>query len=181
MATVGQSRLIQFWIADVASVPITTCTLSSFAISFTRDGAACADGLSLVNNGAGSYCLQYTPTAAGRDAVTIDDTVNDLYYCDIEPIVLVGSDGLDLVTVTQDYGGVGALLPSAPQLATFTLYAYFYSDWSVGNNDPSYALASYQLDSSGAWSLTLVPGTYTLVLTNNIGTTIVFQPRLVVA
>ena len=107
MWPVGQIRLIQFWIASVTSVPVTTCTLASFTITFTRNGVTCTDPVTLVNVGGGSYQLQYTPSAAGRDVINIDDNVNDLHYCDIETI----SDemGSDAILLTQNTPTANAL------------------------------------------------------------------------
>jgi hypothetical protein len=181
MATVAQSRLIPFWIADINSQPISNYTLASLSIIFTRNGQSCSDALTLVNNGGGSYSLLYTPSALGTDQIKIDDSANDLHYCDIEVILPPALPPSNAVMVTQDYGGTGALLPSVPNLSSYTLYAFLSSDWNVGNSDPSYAAGSYQLDDSGDWSLELLAGTYTLVLMDGTGTVIVFEPTVVVA
>jgi hypothetical protein len=181
MANVAQSRLVPFWIADINSQPISNYTLASLSITFTRNGQPCSDALVLVNNGGGSYALSYTPSGLGLDQINIDDSTNDLHYCDIEEILSPATPGSDAVMVTQDYGGTGVLLPSVPNRSSFTLYAFLSSDWNVGNSDPSYAAGSYQLDDSGDWSLELLAGTYTLVLMDGTGTVIVFEPTVVVA
>ena len=179
MLPVGQIRLIQFWIASVTSVPVTTCTLDSFTITFTRDGVACTDPLSLVNNGAGSYCLQYTPSAAGRDVINIDDAVNDLHYCDIETISADLSS--DAILLTQNTPTANALKVTASSPSSYTLYVYNSSDWASGNTDTFYALDSTQLDSYGNWLTTpiyVIPGTYHIVIRDNTGTVTVLMPYL---
>lgn len=169
--------MIQFWIADVNSNPITDCTLASFTITFTRNGVTCTDPLTLVNNGGGSYCLEYTPSAAGCDVINIDDNVNDLHYCDIEVI----DPTSDVLTLTQDYGGSGALKVGIPKSATYTLYVYNSSDWATGNTATYMAIAYTALDSSGNWltpSLYVVPGTYHIVIRNGAGAVQVLKAYL---
>ena len=172
MWPVGQTRLIEFWIADIDSVPVTTCTLDSFTITFTRDGVACTDPLSLVNNGAGSYCLSYTPSAAGRDIININDVTHDLHYCDIETISLSSDGSSTTVLLTQNTPTANALQVTIADPSSYTLYVYNSSDWTGGNTDTFYALDSTQLDSSGNWLTTpiyVIPGTYHIVIRNGAG------------
>lgn len=187
MGVVGQTRSIQFWIVDINSVPVTDCTLGSFVITFTRSGTACADPLTLVDAGAGVYFLRYTPSAPGTDSFVIDDNVHDLHYYDVEDITWAsgggggGGDGTSfIVTVNQDYGGAGKLRPTLVNLSTFTLYAFLDSDWSIGNSDPAFARGSYRLDSTGDWSLDLLPNVYDLVLMDHVETTVVFAVKTAV-
>jgi hypothetical protein len=179
MWPVGQIRLIQFWIASVTSVPVTTCTLASFTITFTRNGVTCTDPVTLVNVGGGSYQLQYTPSAAGRDVINIDDNVNDLHYCDIETI----SDeiGSDAILLTQNTPTANALRVTAANPTSYTLYVYNSSDWTSGNTGTFYALDSTQLDSSGNWLTTpiyVIPGTYHIVIRDSTGAVTVLKPYL---
>jgi hypothetical protein len=183
VATIGQSRLIEFWIANVSSVPITTYTLSNFTITFTRNGVACTDALALVNNGGGSYCLEYTPSIAGRDVINIDDNVNDLHYCDIEDITADGgSDSTSTVlSITQNTGGANALQVTAASPMSYTLYVYNSSDWQTGNTDTSAAVGYTQLDSSGNWLTTpiyLTSGTYHVIIRDGAGAVTVLQAFL---
>ena len=183
MTSVGQPRLIQFWIRNVASVPITTCTLASFVITFAREGIACTDPLSLVNNGGGSYCLSYTPSAVGRDVIYIDDNVNDLHYCDIETISVSGDGSSTAVSLTQNTPTPNALQVTVPNASSYTLYVYNSSDWTGGNTDTFYALDSTQLDSSGNWLTTpiyVIPGTYHIVIRNGAGAVQVLMAYLTV-
>ena len=185
MWPVGQTRLIEFWIANVASVPVTTCTIASFAITFKRDGVTCTDPLSFVNNGGGSYCLSYTPSAAGRDIINIDDNVNDLHYCDIETISVTSDGGgsSTVVSLTQDTPTSNALQVTVPNASSYTLYVYNSSDWTTGNTDTSQALDSTQLDSSGNWLTTpiyVIPGTYHIVIRNGAGAVQVLMTYLTV-
>jgi hypothetical protein len=175
----GQIRLIQFWIASTAGVPITTCTLDSFTITFTRNGIICTDSLSLVNNGAGSYSLQYTPSTAGQDVITIDYSVNGLHYCDIGTISADFSSSA--ILLTQNIPTSNALMVTVPNPSSYTLYVYNSSDWASGNTDTFYALDSTQLDSYGNWLTTpiyVIPGTYHIVIRDNTGTVTVLMPYL---
>ena len=179
MWPVGQIRLIQFWIADVASVPVTTCTLASFTIIFTRDGVACTDPVTLVNVGGGSYQLQYTPSAGGRDVINIDDEAHDLHYCDIETISADLSSSA--VLLTQNTPTANALQVTAPNPSSYTLYVYNSSDWTSGNTDTFFALDSTQLDSSGNWLTTfiyVVSGTYHIVIRDGSGAVTVLMAYL---
>jgi len=172
LGTVGQSRRIVFWITDANSRPVTGRTLSSFSITLLRNGSPCSDPLTLTDLGNGEYALQYTPSAAGTDDLQIDDNVIGLHFRDIEAVGVQGDAPVTLM---------GDLLPSYPNLAPSVLYAYFSSDWSTGNTNPSFAQGSYQLDSTGQWSLLLLPGVYDLILRDASGTTIVFQTNVEVA
>lgn len=178
MEYTGRTRQIDFWIADADSNAVPGLTLANFTVTFTRDGQPCSDSLTLTDRGSGAYSLIYTPSAVGRDVIQIDDNVNDLHYGDAEEICT--NLETTSVTVTQDYGGSGALRPASLDLSSFTLYAFPSADWSLGNTDPSYSSGAYQLDSTGNWSLQLLPGAYNLVLVS-ASTTYVFKFNLVVA
>lgn len=177
MATVGETRLIRFWIADVNSNPITTCTLANFAITFTRNGVACTDPLTLLNIGGGTYDLEYTPSAAGRDIIQIDDNTDDLHYTDIAVI----EPGSDVVSLTQNTPTTNALQVTVPNPSTYTLYVYDSSDWATGNTDTFDALAFTQINSSGNWltaTLYVIPGTYHIVIRNGSGAVQVLKAYL---
>lgn len=163
MDTVGVSRIVQFWLADVHSVPVTTYTLANLSITFTRDHVACSDTLTLTHQGSGLYYLQYTPTAAGRDVIQIDDNTNDLHYTDVAVI----DPGSDVVAITQNTPTTDALKVTAANPADYTLYVYDSNDWVTGNSETYSALGSTQIDASGNWvssPIYLTPGTYHIVI-----------------
>lgn len=88
---------------------------------------------------------------------------------------------VSVINLTQNYGGTNALLPLGGDLSSYILMIFNSSDWEVGNCDNTYAIAMTELDDSGNWQvspLSIVPGTYHLIIRNNFGITTVFRPYL---
>lgn len=183
MQRVGQPRSIYFRLADLNNTPVLGATLTSLAVTLVRDSAPANDPLSLIDKGDGSYLLEYAPSAPGQDTLTITDAANGLVYTDIETIF--NDDGFyglpGTRTLTQDYGGTDALRLSYPSLSGYTLYAFLSRVWIAGNQKTSHAAASTRLDGSGKWSLTVLPGTYHLVLANAQGNLQLFKMNLAVS
>src|SRR5208282_4413502 len=88
MGVVGQLRYVDFRVLDNSNVPVTSLSLSNFAVNptppidyeysntqstilFERDDVACLDALTLFNHLDGRYTLMYTPSAIGHDYVDI--------------------------------------------------------------------------------------------------------------
>ena len=178
MAQVGRKRYIHFRIADGAGVPVTGRLLSNFAVTFLRDGVACADPLTLVDRTAGLYCLIYLPSTPGQDFVELYDLENDLRIGDDEYVETTETLAAFL---TQDTGGVGALKADVRQPQTFTLYVFKSEIWQSGNHTPLAADASTPLDAFGNWLISPLPvlrATYHIVLMNGRGDTHVIRPFL---
>ena len=187
MAYVGTKRFIYFRLLDINSNPVTGRVQSQFSIIFTRNNTESPDTLTVTEIGAGRYFASYTPSTTGTDYVEIYDAATSIRAEDVEVIELSLTQILEdtgiagnVVVVNQDYGGAGVLRPSVSNLSTYVLYAFLSSNWSIGNTNPAYAVASYQMDSTGNWSFSLASNTYNLVLINDAGSVIVFKFNLIV-
>jgi len=96
-----------------------------------------------------------------------------------------------LVNLTQDTGGTGALVPTLPipfssgppavDLSQYLLMVFQSSDWDVGRIDNTYALGITELDVAGNWitsPIYVISGTYHVIIRNNYGTTKVIKAYL---
>lgn len=185
MARVGRKRYIEFRLADISGVAVTTRALADLTVIFTRDDVVCTDSLTLVNKGDGRYILEYTPSAAGHDYLDIYDPGTDLRNIDAEDVddATTFFDLTNNVSLTQDFGGTGALKPVITNPQLYTLYVFPSQAWQTGQTDQSNAVAATNLDSQGNWlttPLTVNHGTYHIVLVGSSGDTHVIRSFLTV-
>lgn len=187
MALVGKARFIPIRIADLNSNPVTNRTLADLDVILLRNAEPCTDAVNLINIGDGLYFVSYTPSAVGDDYLEVYDQFYDLRFMDTETVDGLSSGGGldqgDVVNLTQDYDGVGALKADVADPSSYTLYVFNSQDWVAGYRTGLTALASTAIDASGNWLLSplpLVPGTYHLVLMNNQGATHVLRAFLTV-
>src|SRR5208282_2827678 len=187
---VGTQRSIPFICVDTNSNPVTTLALSDFTINpslpsgwppliygantivFQRNAVACSDVLTLQNNSDGTYILKYTPSATGADYIGI--------FIDSLGAASIGLPLVDQATITtggtpeaeniayldQNYPTSDAMLVTIPNPTAYTIFAYNYSDWSLGRTDTLYAIGSSSVNSDGTWANQIpvvTPGTYTVV------------------
>lgn len=183
---VSRTRYIEFRLVDISGNPVTGQTLSDFVILFTRDNVACTDPLTLVEGTLGHYVCEYVPTAAGHDYVELYHTATDTRIEDAEDIDSTATffDLSGSVQVTQDYGGVGRLVPTTLSPQNYTLYAFLSIDYQSGNYSPAFAKGFTALDTSGNWittPMTLLPDTYHFVLLDSSSTRIVVAAFISVA
>lgn len=159
-------------------------TISNFSIDiFTVDGNTVdtSTRASLVIQPigfTGYYLAQYTPTIPGFYCLAIFNAAHTIR-------VINGVDidqALSYVNLTQDTGGVGALVPSnISDIEQYLLMVFLSTDWQVGRTDPSYAVASTGLDNQGNWlstPLIIQHGTYNVVVQNNSGIIVVIKAFL---
>lgn len=184
MLPLGTSRFVDLRIYNGAS-PVNGLTLANLTIYFTRNGHPCTDLIGLLPNGPGRYMVAYTPSAVGHDYVEVTYAPTGYVLMSSEDIVDLGAafSNNNAVTITQNYGGTGALVPHVPNPASYTLYIFKSSDWVSGNTDTSQAFSSTALAANGNWidtSLVLLHDTYHFILRNSAGEVIVFKANLVI-
>lgn len=183
---VGRTHFVPFRVGTVAS-PVTGLTLGSFVVVFTRDNVnitGASQGLAVVVNGSGRYCATYTPTDPGFYYLELYNVANTTLITDKVEIDTpqTASDVDNVINLTQDFGGVGALKPIIEDVADYTLMVFYSQDWQVGKTDNGFALASTALDSGGNWlttPLAVTPDTYHIVLKNDNGDMVVLRAFLV--
>jgi len=185
MGRVNRLRYIEFRLVDLSSNPITGRVLSQLQVFFTRNAVVCTDPLSLVELGSGRYILEYTPSAAGHDYLEMYDPPSQIRIEDSEDIDDANTffDLSATVGVSQDYGSIGRYKVIVSNPSSYVLYVFYTSDWDAGKTATNFALAATNIDSSGNWlstPITLVHGTYNLVLFGADGTIIVVAASLVV-
>lgn len=110
------------------------------------------------------------------------------HFVDVADISDSGDGPLAVVDLTQNYGSTGALVPvlsvslaKTYTLDQFVLFIFNSSDWNVGRKDPMYAIGATALDVSGNWAstpITVVPGTYHIVIMNSDNVIVVIAPFL---
>ena len=176
MGQVGTTRYIPWRIEDANSDPVTGRQLSDLQVIFLRDAAVCSDTLNLRETQSGLYFLEYTPTAVGEDYIDIYDATNDVRLVDDEVIVgtsgASGTSGMNIVQLTQDTGGVGALKVVLPDPSTYTLYVFVSQVWQSGQSSPTDAVAHTAINDDGSWAttpLSVLPGTYHIVVMSSNG------------
>jgi hypothetical protein len=185
MIPLGVARYIVLRIVSSAEVAFPGLVFSQIQTAFFRNNLLCTDALTFTEWGGGYYFISYTPTAAGSDYFAV-------YYPAANYLLETRETVVDLanmfstgnaVSVTQNTGGSGALLPVITNTASYTLYLYNSSDWLSGNTDTSQAAGSTALDASGNWlqsPVTVLHGTYHFVLRNNAGVVVVFRANVVI-
>jgi hypothetical protein len=181
MATVGNTRYIEFRVVDINNNPVTTLTLADFSVIFTRNNAACGDTLSLVNNGTGHYVLTYIPSAVGHDYVELYNVANDVRPSDAEDVQSGALVGTDTVGLTQDYGSVGRYKITFADPQTYSVYVFNSQDWQTGLTSPASALIGTTIDTFGNWistPLMVLHGTYHIVAIKNTGASVVLSAFL---
>lgn len=183
MVLISVPRYIEFTLLDGSSVPITGVTLSDLGIFFTRNTVTCTDPLSLVYLSNGRYVLEYTPTTTGHDYIEITYAPTNKLVINTEDIyssrMLLGET--QTISFTQDWGSVGRFKVTLDNPNTYTLYVFNSSDYAIGKNIPTYALASTGIDTNGNWvtpSITLLHGTYSVVLFGSSGARILLASNL---
>lgn len=178
MGQVGTKRYIPWRIEDANSDPVTGRQLSDLQVIFLRDAAACSDTLNLSETQSGLYFLEYTPTGVGEDYIDIYDATNDARLVDDEVIETLagtsgtGTSGMNIVQLTQDTGGVGALKVVLPDPSTYTLYVFVSQVWQSGQSSPTDAVAHTTINDDGSWAttpLSVLPGTYHIVVMSTGG------------
>lgn len=183
---VGRTHYIPFRVGTVAA-PTAGLNLTSFVVVFTRDNVnitAISQALAVVNNGLGRYCATYVPTDPGfyyLELYNVSSTTLITNSVEIDT-ALTAADVDNFVSLTQDFGGVGALKPNVPNVADYILSIFYSKDWQVGRTDSSYSVASTTLDAGGNWlstPLAVTHDTYHVVLQNMDGESIVIRPFLV--
>lgn len=185
MAQVSTKRFIPWRIADVNGNPVTGRQLSALQVIFLRDSVACSDALNLNEIQPGLYFLEYTPSAIGEDYIDIYDATNDERLVDDEVIVSAasegGSGGLNVVQLSQDTGGTGALKVTLSNPSTYTVYVFVSQDWQSGRCSATDAIAQTAINADGSWaepSLTVLPGTYHIVAMSASGAVYVMRSFL---
>lgn len=147
---------------------VSTSTLTSFTVTQVSSGY---------------YYAQYTPSSAGFYVIGISRTgiKKAIDVADIEEA--------NFVDLTQDTPTANALKPSLPVVRTpfpvplneYVLMVFASSDWDVGRKTAHFAVAMTELDVNGNWRttpLTISPGTYHIVIQNNIGVQVVIKAYL---
>src|SRR5208283_186122 len=163
MGTVGVPVFVDFWVFD-DKTPVPGRTLSDWWPLFYRNNEECGDVLTVTDHGDGHYTISYTPSYPGHTYLRIYDPLYDCSTIDIEDI-----EQSDLIAnastagLNQDYGTINALQVKLPNPSQYTLWAFTYSDWVLGNRDTRFAEGSTALDNQGNWinGLPLTPDTYT--------------------
>src|SRR5665213_3280964 len=67
----------------------------------------------------------------------------------------------DVFSIDQNYPTANALLVPGINRRLYTVFIFNYSDWSVGNQDPIYAIAQSGVNADGTWRGVFDPITQT--------------------
>lgn len=197
MFILGGTRNFDFRVL-IEGVPVTGIAASFLSVYFTRDGVACNDPLTFVEHlghGGGRYTYSYFPSASGHDYIDISyfiagdpvavPAIPDKYFYAHESMDIVTQQQLvgasTAVTMTQNTPTANALQVTVPNPSTYTLYVYRSSDWQTGNTGTVNAVASTQLDTLGNWvtgALTIVSGTYHVIIRDGLGAVTVIKAYL---
>lgn len=171
---------------------VTGLILSNFVIDrFTKDGfvvdSTTSSTLALVEVGVGYYYIKYIPSSAGIYVLALSNVAHSINEVDI--IEIEGAD--EAIELTQNTGGVDNLKPNItskfyPDInyADFLLMIFDSVDWQVGRTDDDFAIGTSELDSLGNWvedSIIVSPGTYHILIRDNIDTTFVIKPFFTVS
>jgi hypothetical protein len=184
---IGRTHYVDFRVVDLQSNPIAGLHLSDFVVVFTRDNVTTGETLTLTDLGGGRYSATYLPANAGFYYLELYHVASDIRVIDEQEIDAAGSGGSggessSSVSLSQDYGGIGALRPVFSNPQNYVLYIFRSQDWQNGHMDSSYAVTLTELDSSGNWlssPLLVIPGTYHVVCINSsIGDTRVIRAFL---
>lgn len=171
MLPIGNTRYIDFRLADENGNPVAGRSLSSFQIVLRRNLQPCTDALALQDYGDGTYTVSYLPSAPGHDYFMLYDAVLDIRVIDNEDVLpadfAVGGTSVS-VTLNQDYGGTDALRATglSDNPSTYQLLVFLASDWDGNRRADANALGITGLDSSGRWlaGIPVIPGTYDIVV-----------------
>lgn len=166
-------------------------TLASFHVDiFTCNNvivdSKVSSSLQVVELGSGYYYAIYTPDKAGFYILALSNIAHSFHVIDSADI-----DEANYVFLTKDTPTTNALKPTLPNtesnpasagsLDLYLLLVFQSSDWQVGRQTSDWAVTSSGLDSSGNWistPLVVAPGTYHIVIRNNLGTTKVIKAFL---
>jgi hypothetical protein len=182
MAKVGTVRYIYFRLADMDGEPVAGRTPSDLALTFTRNDAACADAVTIAENGGGRYHATYTPSSEGTDYIEIYDAATDVRVIDCEVIEISVGDQIaqssQLVTLDEDSD---PRLKQTDHITGFSLYVIPSSDWDAGHRTSLYAAGQTTLNPNGTWrsKISVIKGTYHIVLMSRTET-YVLAPYLAV-
>lgn len=170
--------------SGTTGIILSSLTVIVFTCNGTAVGSATRASLTLTEVGFGYYYASYTPKVAGKYVLALSSgAVKAIDVADID-------DTEAAVNLTQNYGGTNALRPSlhgglqSYGIAAYVLFIFSSKDWDLGKTAASNAVGSTELDSNGNWktsTLTVVPGTYHVVIRHNSGINYVIQPYLVAA
>lgn len=179
MAFVGTQRYIYFYVLN-GSTPITGLVKSSFSIIFTRNNSTSSDILSVTEIGSGRYWAGYIPSTTGTDYLEIDYATYSIKVINVEVIYSTSdyTGGSSVVTINNNYPTSNALsVTERPHPNLYTLYIFMYSDWQIGNQSTSYAVGQTALNTDGSWvdSINVIPGAYTIVISNGSTTVVIAQ------
>ena len=167
----GDVRSIDFRITTINSVAVAGLTLPDFVVIFRRNNTVCSDTLTLLSSSAGDYTVQYIPSSVGHDYLELYNTANDVRVIDTEDITTRSLEFGDTTkTVNHNFPTTNALSVTQVLKPTdYKIYAYLKDDWASGLRDLSQTLGHSGLNSDGSWmsTITLVPGSYTIVILNS--------------
>lgn len=178
----GSNHYVGFYVGQTGLVT-SDFTVDVFTVNGSLVDVATSSSLAMAEVGGGYYFATYIPSTAGR--YFLGFTYLTFHIADCEEML----DSPAVVELTQNTGGTNALRPTLPKtsgavgttLSQYLLMVFQASDWKVGRTDNSFAFAITQLDDSGNWlssPLAVSPGTYTILIRNNSGLTMVIQPNL---
>lgn len=168
MLFLGKDRYIHFRIVDSDSSPVEGLSLSDFQVQYRRDNVLQATDLfQLLENGAGRYCLKYSPPASGTEYIELYHEPTDIRVIDVEDIVQDSfTSGTFGIQLNHDYGGPDALRVTEENPHEYKLYVYLSSDWAMYKRNDEDAIAITGLDSGGRWlsKIPVSPDTYHIVI-----------------
>lgn len=178
----GSNHYIGFYVGSTGLIT-SSFTVNAFTVNGSAVSSATLASLKITEVGGGYYYATYVPSVSGTYFLGLSN--GSFHLADCEDMM-----ALNIVNLSQDTGGTNALQPSLPTvngavgttLSQYLLMVFQSSDWNVGRTDTSYAVGITQLDDSGNWLSTPIavsPGqSYTVLIRNNAGLTMVIQPNL---
>lgn len=189
----GENHYVAFFLGDPGH------TTAEFQIDiFTVDGgpvsALTRASFAIVDVGAGYYYAKYVPSTAGFYVFAFSSStlfVNFVDAADILDVAPTTADVIQVVNLTQNTGGTGALKPRLPEsfssgppavrLSQFLLMVFRTSDWNVGRQENNFVVAMTELDDVGNWRtspLAVPHDTYHVIIRNNYKVTKVVKASL---
>ena len=169
---VNKIRYFTVRIVDINDAPVPGRALRDWQVTFQRDGAPCADALSLQDLGGGNYLVSYTPSAQGEDVVEIYDAEHDLRYRDVEGGYGISNGGDDdggggdggqgVYQLDHNLGGADALRITVTDPENYRVLVFQSLDWEQQKRAAANAIGSSSLDAAGRWKtpVYVVAGTY---------------------
>lgn len=164
----GTVHHVPFSVAGITGITLVDFTRIFFTVDGLPVNIDTQNSLILVELGFGYYQFEYIPTVVGYHLLVMHNSARNFDVVDGVDI----TSALSYVNLTQDTGGTDNLkADTVDDPASYLLMAFLSSDWQVGRTDPTYAVASTQLDDSGNWlatPLVIQHGIYHIVIQSNI-------------